>query len=365
MPFLSVLLMVGTVDCEAVPRTGTASQPATAPPANVVPVAQPIGAPQVIEWDGVTKRVLMSRLRSTNYRNAADSATYAFGRGRWTRVLASQSLPYISPSQEVALAYDTERNQEILVYGTSSGPVRRAPATWKWDGTAWTEITTTHPMPVLSYPPSAAYSPDLHAVVMIGRCTLSTNPAGDTLLFDRGDWRSVWTPNTPRCPAKLAYSRLRHKIVALSFVDNRTWEFDGHDWLATPPVGSVIPVTATSPPIGNQMTIYSYSVAFDVKRDTWVLFGGFKENSSLATTWTGGGTWTVRSPVISPIGRSGSGMVWDPSLDAIVLFGGFVVQTGPNYHLDLGDTWSWDGSEWHQLAGPDYNSTPPSPVPNT
>jgi hypothetical protein len=52
--------------------------------------------------------------------------------------------------------------------------------------------------------------------------------------------------------------------------------------------------------------------------------------------------------------------VIDPSLSRIVLFGGYVgVDEKTNRPVVLGDTWSWDGSEWHQLAGPVYPASPP------
>jgi hypothetical protein len=366
LPFLAILLLASEAACDAVPRTGTSSQQPTESPASLDPVAQPAGIPKVMGWDGVTGRIVIQLYPSWPTRAAVDYTTYAFSRNQWTKVPTVQSFPDPRPGMEIAMTYDSDRNRAVAVYVPSGRKDVLSPTTWNWDGKEWRGVNTVHQLPSLRQP-SAAYSLDLHAVVLIGHCSSSTDRAGDTLLFDGRDWRSVWTPNTPKCPAKLAYSRLRHAIVALSFADKRTWTFDGHDWLATPPVGTALAPTSTSPPIGNQMDTLTPSAGFDVKRDTWVLFGGAQGNRNVAKTWTGDGSgWTLLSPQNSPIARSGSAMAWDPRLDAIVLFGGTARQPGVisqlDLRLDLSDTWSWDGLEWHQLAGPDYHSTP-SPLP--
>jgi hypothetical protein len=314
-------------------------------------------------WDGVTSRILMSRIRLSKAPYATDSETYEFTR-QWGTVSPTQSLPTgdISLGHNLVLVYDSDRNREVLAYGSVPWEQPTEEGTWIWDGKRWTHIATAHPLPYMEYP-SAAYSPDLHAVVMldVGSSGPGKSP-GDTLLFDGTDWRLVSPVHWPRWPAQLAYSRVRHAIVALSFADNRTWLFDGRDWSPTSAAGTASAARTASPPLGNGMETYSPSAAFDVKRDTWVLFGGFEGHADLAGTWTGDTSWTRRSSSNSPIARSGAGMMWDPSLAAVVLFGGFVGQYGQN-PTDLSDTWSWDGSEWHQLAGPVYNGAPPAATP--
>jgi hypothetical protein len=301
----------------------------------------------VMVWDGVSSWILITRLRAANSPYSMDSGTYAFAGGRWTTSPA-QSLPpsTISGGQAILMAYDSDRNREVLAVGT--GMTQAPQGTWEWDGTAWTQISTAHPLPYLSQP-SAAYSPDLHAVVLIDPCSSSVDkPAGSTLLYDGTDWRSVSPAHSPPCPTTLAYSRVRHAIVAISFRDTMTWVFDGRDWF---PInsGAASAARTAGPPIGNGMDTYSASAAFDVKRDTWVLFGGLESHKSLADTWTGDGTWTRRSSSSPPPARSYAGLVWDPSREAVVLFGGFVGMFGQS-PIAFGDTWSWDGGAWRQLG---------------
>jgi hypothetical protein len=354
LPFLAILLMAGPA-CGALPRTGGASAARTAPSASSEPLAQPVGIPRLMAWDGVSHRILMSYLARSNNPPTMDSNVYAFAERKWTRVSPPQSMPNNSLG---LLVYDSDRNREVLAYGSAMvNP--SALGTWGWDGKTWTLISSARQLPYLAFP-SAAYSPDLHAVVILDPCSSSADkPPGKSLLFDGADWRSISSAHWPECPAQLAYSPQRHAIVALSFANNRTWSFDGRDWSPITPTGIASPARTTGPPMGNQMNILSSSAAFDAKRDTWVLFGGLNGDNNFADTWTGDGSWMRRSSSNSPIGRARAGMVWDPDLDAVVLFGGFVGLNISNPPV-LSDTWSWDGSAWHQLAGPVYHGPPAS-----
>jgi hypothetical protein len=324
-------------------------------------------------WDGVSRRILMSRLVRSQYPNVPDSETYAFAGRKWSKLPAGQPIPTIG-YQFGLLVYDSDRNREVFAYGPDMGQPSRG--TWEWDGKTWTQIPTAHPVPTL-FNPSAAYSPELHAVVVIGPCQM--NQVKTLLLFDGTDWRSVSTPRSPGCDAQLAYSQMRHAIVALSTAQEehvyssqyhyQTWTFDGRDWSPTEHSGTASPARSMIPHVGNGMDSHSPSAAFDVKRDTWVLFGGMERCLGVnqfcykADTWTGDyASWTRRTSSNSPIARSGPGMTWDPDLNAIVLFGGFVGQCCQGI-IGLSDTWSWDGSKWRQLAGPVYHGAPTAAVP--
>ena len=358
LPFLALLLMAGPIACGALPRTGSASEARTSSPTG----AEPIGSPTVMAWDGVNGTILMSRLWRWN--NLWDSETYAFAGTRWTRMSQTQPLPTISLGQSVVIVYDSDRKRDVLAYGPYMD--HSSQGTWEWDGKAWAQIITKHPLPWLggiSIPqlsgPTAAYSPDLHAVVV--------NGGGSTMIFDRTDWRSV-SSAPPGCCAALAYSQARHVIVGIGSARDQfdfpghshyqTWTFDGKNWSPTPITRTASSAREMNPEPGNGMDQFSPSAAFDVKRDTWVLFGGMERcpdltrNCFKADTWTGDATWIRRASNSAPVGRSGAGMVWDPRLNAIVLFGGFIGQCCVDVLSYLSDTWSWDGNEWHQLAGP-------------
>ena len=64
--------------------------------------------------------------------------------------------------------------------------------------------------------------------------------------------------------------------------------------------------------------------------------------ATLGDTWTWDGTdWTQRTPAHSPSPRYCLGMAYDAARGQVVLFGGY----GGG---DLGDTWTWDGTDWTQ-----------------
>jgi hypothetical protein len=75
-----------------------------------------------------------------------------------------------------------------------------------------------------------------------------------------------------------------------------------------------------------------------------VLFGGTPDGSTvLGDTWTwDGSNWTLQTPAASPSARGGAVMATDPATGHVVLFGGD--STGGS--TLLGDTWTWDGSNW-------------------
>jgi hypothetical protein len=79
-----------------------------------------------------------------------------------------------------------------------------------------------------------------------------------------------------------------------------------------------------------------------------VLFGGAAATGAgLGDTWEWDGlNWIQAIGGIAPSARSGHALVFDPSLGRVVLFGGLDAQTS----TALGDTWTWDGTIWQQLA---------------
>ncbi len=87
-----------------------------------------------------------------------------------------------------------------------------------------------------------------------------------------------------------------------------------------------------------------------------LLFGGLSftgvTNNFLGDTWSWDGTnWTELTPMTSPAGRDDASMAYDAATQQLLLFG------GTNAGGQLGDTWSWTGSNWVQLA-----SAPPARI---
>ncbi|HLK69186.1 MAG TPA: kelch repeat-containing protein [Bryobacteraceae bacterium] len=78
-------------------------------------------------------------------------------------------------------------------------------------------------------------------------------------------------------------------------------------------------------------------MAFDAGRNEIVIFGGTTGASFLGDTWTWNGTnWTLRATA-GPSPRDAGAMAYDPVHGQIVMFGGF------NGNAFLNETWTWDG----------------------
>lgn len=92
-------------------------------------------------------------------------------------------------------------------------------------------------------------------------------------------------------------------------------------------------------------------MAYDSAREVIVVHGGQTNPSqtgpSLDETWEyDGTTWTLRS-TSGPGDRQWAAMVYDSVRRVTVLFGGERYQGGGS---PLGDTWTWDGALWTQVA---------------
>jgi hypothetical protein len=73
----------------------------------------------------------------------------------------------------------------------------------------------------------------------------------------------------------------------------------------------------------------------------------------LGDTWTFDGTdWTQQAPATSPAPRSGAAMAFDAGLGVTMLFGGVVA--GGSFGRPDNETWVFDGTSWTQL-GPATN----------
>ncbi len=111
-----------------------------------------------------------------------------------------------------------------------------------------------------------------------------------------------------------------------------TSEWDGSCWW---PID-----TQNAPPV-----LEGFAMAYDAARGQVVLFGGSPVTDQ---TWLYDGTdWTLATPAQSPPARTRHQMVYDSVRQRIVLFGG---SSDPASVSDLGDTWEWDGSNWHNMT---------------
>jgi hypothetical protein len=85
-----------------------------------------------------------------------------------------------------------------------------------------------------------------------------------------------------------------------------------------------------------------------------LIFGGADDRQVLGDLWQFGRSGWSRLSRSGPPARTFAAVAYDARRDRFVLFGGNRVLFGDGGTADtlLGDHWEWDGRRWHQIAGP-------------
>lgn len=216
---------------------------------------------------------------------------------------------------------------------------------------------------------------------------LAPRDAGTAGSFLSPSWSAQVPASAPvaRASAGVAFDPVRNQTVLFGGVggdgvygDTYTW--NGTTWTQQHPVHS---------PPARQLPY----MAFDAAQGVTVLYGGWDGTQLLDDTWTWNGTdWTEQHPAntpggwaegamdylpatgevylfggvgdqaglwawngtdwssvdptgSAPCGRSDDAMAYDPRLGKLLMFGGYADGVGV-----LGDTWTFDGTSWAQLA---------------
>jgi hypothetical protein len=244
------------------------------------------------------------------------------------------ALVHATPAVASVSASPPPGTGPAMVYDAADGQVvlfgGTTPATWTWDGSGWTRLTPAH-----SPPPPGYFGYGMAYDAADGEVVLFGGAAGDTWTWDGTDWtmRDPAHSPQPRQDMGMASDDARGEVVLFGGYNSTqgilgsTWTWDGTDWTKHTP--------AHSPP-----PRYLPGMTYDTARGDVVLFGGETSDGNavfLGDTWTWDGTdWTKRTPVHSPDGRQGAGMAYDAAHEKVVLFGG----------RRFGDTWTWDGTDW-------------------
>jgi hypothetical protein len=283
---------------------------------------------------GIGKTVLFGGVGPTTIGLAGsdteEDQTWTFDGSAWT-----QLFPATSPSARdgAAMAYDPSIGKVILFGGFATGDN----STWTFDGSNWTQLSTTTSPPWRGGA-SMDYDPAIGQMVLFGGYGCGeelSNACNATWTFDGTNWTQLTstlpTSPPPRMDASMAFDPALNQLLLVGGWPgfgpgmNDTWTFDGSTWTQLSPV--------TSPPAR-----WGAMMAFDSTNNDMVLFGGY-ESSASNDTWTfDGSNWTQQTPPLSPQPRVQGSMTYDPSLGQLVLYGG----TGL-YSPQFQDTWTWAG----------------------
>ena len=252
-------------------------------------------------------------------------------------IAAPQFVQGPGPRSGHAMAYDSARQVVVLFGGHTNGswPSGALNDTWEWDGSNWTQRSPANaPGPRQNV--AMAYDSARGVCVFFGGYD-GANLA-ETWEWDGTDWTPRTNVGSPgaRRNHSMVYDSQRQVVVLFggyngSFLAD-TWEYDGNAWVQRAVAG---------PSARNGMDL-----AFRAATGEVVLFGGGSGGALHNDTWTWDGvTWTQQSPATVPTARKAHALCYDPSIDRVVLFGGWS-GSFPGHN----DTWTWDGTDWAQAA---------------
>lgn len=241
--------------------------------------------------------------------------------------------PAIPATDPLVSAYDVSRDRIVVFTQSPSAPLAE---TWEWDGRAWTRQAIGGPQPLFST--RLAYSPGDQSPLLFGGDSPPTGSDQQWLWL--GDhWQSLAGQPTPpgRSRQAMAADPVRSSLVMFGGVTGfgssttmlgDTWERTATGWHSLQP--------ATSPPARADA-----AMAFDPSTGKLLLFGGWTISSSLQLfrdTWSWDGTQWTQVASTGPVYETGVSMVGDLNRRRVVLL------------TPRGETWEWNGSQWSQAA---------------
>ena len=286
-----------------------------------------------------------------------DTWLYDVASHTWTEVKPPTSP---EPRDNPAMAYDAESDRIILFGGFISATNYAPRETWAFDMNThtWTEMKSQGP--TYHFGHSMVYDSQADRMIVFGGDNVGENvTTNDTWAYDYNT--DTWTEMKPAAspPGRnfqsMAYDSMADRIIMWGGWgttnddnDTRVWVFDYHtdSWEARLPSGG-----PTSRAFHN--------LAYDPAADRTILYGGYSGGMSDAwdfstnnssETWVYDynlNTWTLLNPAANPGRLTSFGLVYLPSIDRSLLFGG---------RFDFGrfndKTWLYDDTAdtWTEVA---------------
>jgi hypothetical protein len=254
-------------------------------------------------------------------------------------------IPQPSPRTYVSFAYDSESNQIILFGGNDKLFDNYAlnNETWAYDVTAnkWTLMKPSNAPPVMAAA-TMAYDPESDRIIMFGGAAPGVRFINDTWAYDYNT--NTWTQmsNGPRdhLGGRMVYDAESDKMILFGglimgtfMCQDDTWAYDYNTdtWTDMEP--------SIHPPARNYQAII-----YDVNSDRVLMWGGSPEEElpdkySMwsydfnTNTWQELGAWTESYP----LDRLYSCMAYDTESEQAILFGGNSINN------DSG-TWAYDNA---------------------
>jgi N-acetylneuraminic acid mutarotase len=282
--------------------------------------------------------------------------------GTWTRLSPAGALP---PARAGDLMVCDTSSGRLILFG-GGGPSSGLNDMWAYDPVAntWTELKPSGTVPPGRCDYAAAYDPVAQRLILFGGFDgpatyvngeqVNDDPAADTWAYDpaANSWtelKPTGTQPSARYSAVMAYDPSTERLILFGGCEdvengpvlNDTWAYDpaANTWTELKPTGTLPSLRGNTP------------LVYDPSTQRLILFGGYGPDRSLNDTWaydTAANSWTELKPSGTlPPGRSGPAMVYDPSTRRMIVFGG---NTYPGAKW-LNDTWAYDpvANTWTEL----------------
>lgn len=313
--------------------TAPTATTAPTPTANVGELHPPICADATLVRDTSAERLLL--VTCVNQLDPADHEQIWSWDGTAWSLVSDEGPP---PVVVTAAAWDSARNVLVRYGGLPMDSNDCVPETWQWDGTEWTRVNVSTQL----YPPACdhmkmGYDEARATTVLVGGGRLQ-DLSSETWGWSGARWSPLASSGpAPRAHHGFVYDAAHEQALLYGGIDNTSifddfWSWDGQVWTEID-----FPGPGTRSHFG-----------FAVNDEGLLLFGGATGNSTFATltedTWflTNGSWRQTDTPGPSP--RGSPALAYDPGAEQWLLYGGFDA-TG----AELGDTWTFDGSEWSCL----------------
>jgi hypothetical protein len=327
----------------AAPTAAPTDAATAAPAVSSTPVANlpPQCSDAALIYDSSAQRMLLATC--VDQLDPADhERIWSWDGAAW--ILVSDAGP--SPLVVTAAAWDSARNVLVRYGGLPLDSNDCVPETWEWDGTEWTQRTTTDdPHPTACDHMKLAYDASRATTVLAGGGRLQ-DLSPETWGWDGRAWsRLADSGPAPRAHAGFGYDPANERVLMYGGINNTSifadlWSWEGRAWRDTE---FAFPGPRSHP-------------GFALSGDSALLFGGATGQSTFGsltdeTALLSNHAWAfMGAPGPSP--RGSPAVAYDPRREAWMLFGGFDA-TG----AELADTWQFDGTAWECMAGCETGKT--------
>lgn len=262
---------------------------------------------------------------------------WKFDGKNWTQI-SSEKTPEARSGH--TMIYDSTNNW-LVVFGGKNNEGELLNDLWAWDGETWKLLAENGPVPRQSH--RLVFHSTTGQYFLFGGSNAESQSLNDSWVYGNGSWKQIETDSSP--PARrqhtLAFDIERNTVVLFGGFDrvdgNKTVYGDTWEW--DEDEGWQLVNTNT------ELARDHHTMAYDAESKKVILFGGYNNGYFGDTRSWDGKQWLLESES-GPSGRAGKpGLVYSSSEQALILFGG-----GNGDNMYLMDFWKYSANvnQWNQ-----------------